>query len=81
MAMHTTAARSRTGPSADRQPASADATSRATWSDHQSLSALHSPEWNFVRVPVARQPLPMRSKLQIGAVVDPLEREADRAAE
>lgn len=37
--------------------------------------------WNFATVPVHEAKIPIQPKLEIGAVDDPLEREADRVAE
>jgi hypothetical protein len=47
----------------------------------QFQSALNPPNWNFSTIPVSRAPLLIQPKLEIGAVDDPLEREADEVAE
>src|SRR5689334_12260471 len=40
-----------------------------------------APAWNFSLIPVSRAPISLQTKLQVGAVDDPLEREADEIAD
>ena len=75
MVTHTTAGRSTV-----HQPAAAKLTYRATPPNRQLEPAVNPPSWNFAATPVSRAALLIQPKLEIGAVGDPLEREADAVA-
>lgn len=77
MAIHVKAERGKTGPLAG--PKSSGTNSAAT-PDYALQWTGASPVWNFSTIPVSRAPISIQPKLQIGAVDDPLEREADDVA-
>ena len=49
--------------------------------DIRAPSASDAPAWNFSAIPVSRASGSLQPKLEVGAVNDPLEREADRIAD
>jgi|ERR1017187_1537490 hypothetical protein len=80
MATHATAERSRTGPSAGPKSPAANSIYGNAPLDREFQPVRTDPAWNFSAIPVSRAPVSIQPKLRIGAVDDPLEREADDVA-
>ena len=79
--MHTIAERQPTTRPAALKPAAAKPVYSATRRGHTIETAVDNPNWNFAVTPVRSAQISIQAKLEIGAVDDPLEREADAVAD
>src|ERR1022692_2377429 len=85
MSKHEAAERGKSDRSAGKQPPVAkptpDLRNGTPGRDAHAPSASDAPAWNFSAIPISRAPVSPQPKLEVGAVNDPREREADRTAD